>query len=664
MKFLAPLGLLGLLGIAVLILIYIIKPNFQQKLVSSTYVWKLSEKYRKKKLPISKLRNLLLILCQVLAIAACATILAQPNKVLKVETDNGEVILLLDSSASMLTENVDGTRFVRAVDQIRTEAEKVFDSNGTVTVIVADNEPDYLCQRVPASSKETLFTALDNLLLEENACSFGSSDINGALTLCEPILLENPKSQIKVYTDNRYSYIPDDIEVVNVFDKNEEWNAAILDAYTVMEENYYSFYVDLACYGRDMEVEVVVDIYGVNAVDKNDNNGKSLQFKTTVFCTDDTTMTAVFKRAGTSSGTDNDYEELLENHTFYWIDDQTQWVYNFQSIHVSIDVYDSYSADDSFDIYGGQKEVLKVQYVSTSKSGPFIESALQVLYRQYRDSGVWDFQFIEVKNNDYATSGYDFYIFESNMPEAMPTDGVVMLMNPSSAPTGSDFSLGSTVKLGREEYLTQEEPHDILNYVKADSITVFQYSKIKSYGADYKVLMSFDVDPMLLVKNTESEKVVIMPFEFRYSNLAARPELSILMYNIFEYFIPATVEGRSFEVNSEIELRSRVNSLTITDSYGEKQTLTEFPAKLYIDIPGTYILEQSNFADKNKITTEEIYVRTPKVESNIWLTENNLTSPYRVKSNDIFYKDLYVYVACALVALLFIEWLLQVREGV
>jgi len=50
MKILTPLGLLGLLGILVLILIYIIKPNYQQKYISSTYVWKLSLKYKKKKI--------------------------------------------------------------------------------------------------------------------------------------------------------------------------------------------------------------------------------------------------------------------------------------------------------------------------------------------------------------------------------------------------------------------------------------------------------------------------------------------------------------------------------------------------------------------------------------------------------------------------------------
>ena len=53
MKFLIPLGLLGLLGIIALIIIYIIKPNFQQKLISSTYMWRLSLKFKKKKIPLS-----------------------------------------------------------------------------------------------------------------------------------------------------------------------------------------------------------------------------------------------------------------------------------------------------------------------------------------------------------------------------------------------------------------------------------------------------------------------------------------------------------------------------------------------------------------------------------------------------------------------------------
>ena len=68
-ELLMPLGLLGLLGIAVLIIIYILKPNYQQKIVSSTYVWKLSLKYRKRRIPIQRFRNILTFICQMLILA-------------------------------------------------------------------------------------------------------------------------------------------------------------------------------------------------------------------------------------------------------------------------------------------------------------------------------------------------------------------------------------------------------------------------------------------------------------------------------------------------------------------------------------------------------------------------------------------------------------------
>ncbi|MBQ9084286.1 MAG: BatA domain-containing protein, partial [Clostridia bacterium] len=68
MSWLTPLGFLGFIGLIILLIIYLIKPNYQNKYISSTFVWKLSLKYRKKRIPLSKLRNILLIICQVLII--------------------------------------------------------------------------------------------------------------------------------------------------------------------------------------------------------------------------------------------------------------------------------------------------------------------------------------------------------------------------------------------------------------------------------------------------------------------------------------------------------------------------------------------------------------------------------------------------------------------
>ena len=49
MSFQYPLGLLGLIGIPILIIIYIIKSMYTEQTVSATYLWTLSEKFLKKK---------------------------------------------------------------------------------------------------------------------------------------------------------------------------------------------------------------------------------------------------------------------------------------------------------------------------------------------------------------------------------------------------------------------------------------------------------------------------------------------------------------------------------------------------------------------------------------------------------------------------------------
>ena len=71
MSLLIPLGLLGLIGVLGLIIIYIIRPNYQQKFIPSTYVWKLSLKYKKKTIPINHIKNIILFICQLLILAIC-----------------------------------------------------------------------------------------------------------------------------------------------------------------------------------------------------------------------------------------------------------------------------------------------------------------------------------------------------------------------------------------------------------------------------------------------------------------------------------------------------------------------------------------------------------------------------------------------------------------
>ena len=360
---LVPLGLLGLLGVLALIIIYIIRPNYQVKHVSSTFVWKLSLRYRRKRPPTSKLRNILIFLCQVLALTSIAGILAMPAIVHENEIIADDVIAIIDTSASMNTLNEGESRFQRAVDEVIQLSDSVFSQGGSMSVIMADDTPSFLGRRVStAAARLELSNALDELLYDDMGCAYGSCNIDATMELCEEVLSENPSTKIYFYTDTTYLYVPEGIEVVPITNQNE-WNAAILNATATLEDGYYVLTVEVATYGQDIELELNVQVTGANPIDMEDV-GTEIEFSDAVFCNRDTTKTFVFRQFTADMIIPDD-----ENLRYYDLG-LTQRFYSFSDITISINEMDSFREDNNFYIYGGRKEPIKIQYSSSMSTAP------------------------------------------------------------------------------------------------------------------------------------------------------------------------------------------------------------------------------------------------------------------------------------------------------
>lgn len=201
MNLLVPIGLLGLIGLLVLLIIYILKPNYQQKFVSSTYIWKLSLKYRKKKIPINKLRNLLILLCQVLICVAAALILSKPAVLAETDAGQNEKIIIVDASANMLAscESSNDTRFDRAVVKAREISDETLKDKGTVTVILAGQKASYVVRRAGAPELSDVVE-----LIEGMECSLCEGDVEGAMALAEETLRFNADSEIILLTGTAY----------------------------------------------------------------------------------------------------------------------------------------------------------------------------------------------------------------------------------------------------------------------------------------------------------------------------------------------------------------------------------------------------------------------------------------------------------------------------
>lgn len=374
MSILLPMGLLGLIGIAVLILIYILKPNYQQKLVSSTYIWELSLKYRKKKIPVSRLRNLIILICQLLIIAACAMILAQPV-IRAEEMESNERIAVIDASAGMLASDGAAFRFVRAVEQVKELAEETFSQSGIITVILADTEASFVTRRADATMRDEVLAQLDELARCENGvpvhCSYGVADIDAGMELAEQVLEENPSAAVKLYTGKEYI----DSGIVDVIDisSENEWNAAIVDASATLDENFYTFSVDVASYGIGANLRVNCEVYGVNGQDVTE------MLSLPARCDVGETVTVEFN---------SDSVDMM--------------IYMFDYVRVYIEAVDTAGAvltdsfvwDDTFYLYGGTPQKINIQYASP-KPNPFVSGILIGL----RDSlsSRWDIDLTEVR---------------------------------------------------------------------------------------------------------------------------------------------------------------------------------------------------------------------------------------------------------------------------
>ena len=651
MTLLIPLGLLGLLSIVALIIIYIIKPNYQQKVVSSTFIWKLSLKYRKKRLPVSKLRNILLIICQVLILVSCALILARPSMVFKSTVSRNEIIAIIDSSVSMRTEYDEETRYERAVEGVKELAGNVLADGGTVSVILAGSETSYLAEKVTQANSSVLMDELDALIadLDDLACSYGSSNMDEALALCENVLQENPTAKIYIYTDITYTIPTEGISVVNVAN-SDEWNAAILNAYTEFEDGYYSLVVDVACYGIDTTMDLRVDINGANALDSSEA-GVSISFIQPVTCSGDSTITVIFRNGDKQL---EDYETGSESVIFYDISSVDKF-FSYQSIHIYLDENDSFRLDNFYEIYGGQKEVLKIQYAS-DRPNRFMNGALTVMKQKY--AARWDIQITEVKKEP-ETEGFDLYIFEHVMPEVMPTDGVVFLMDLDSAPRGSNLIVAGDLDLSKISVsLSRETDHPLLNNISVDDITVSRFNRIGTNDTSYEVLMGCEGLPVAMVKNEGASKVLVLGFSVHYSNFVLLEHFPRMFINFFEYFYPATASDNSFEVGESITLNSLGSELKCLEN---EEVYTEFPAQQTFYVPGTYTFTQTTYFGKDMITS--IFVKIPSDESNINKVVDSLTSPYKNVKEIVSIDDLLLYFAIALFTLLFVEWLLQAKEN-
>ena len=179
MSFLYPLGLLGLIGVPVLIIIYIIKNKYTEQTVASTYLWTLSERFLKRKNPINKIAGIISLILQILAVVFLSFGVAHP--VFTLPGMANRYTIILDCSGSMRTEQSGSTRFDIAKDRITDLVTSTAEGSAYILICAGDATTVY----DETTDKDRVLSVLNDA-----SAGYASASLDTALTSAKTILDE------------------------------------------------------------------------------------------------------------------------------------------------------------------------------------------------------------------------------------------------------------------------------------------------------------------------------------------------------------------------------------------------------------------------------------------------------------------------------------------
>ncbi|MBQ9780981.1 MAG: BatA and WFA domain-containing protein [Clostridia bacterium] len=534
MSFLYPLGLLGLLGIPVLIIIYIIKSKYTEQTVSSTYLWILSEKFLKRRNPLNRLTGIISLILQILAVTAISLAIAHP--MITIPDSANDYFFILDGSGSMRMEyglDEEGntlTRFEEGKAQIAETIDKAVDGSIFSLVYAGDNTT-------------LVFDSIDNkedalFLLSELEPAFGAIPLTTAVGDAQAHFTENPSSLVYLVTD-RYYETNNNMTLLHVGGDVENYAVSGL-TYTYVDKlltvnGYVTSYMS--------DTTLTTELYV---------NGNA----------DPITMGVVV----VAQGKDTPFQ-------------LTARVDQFTDLRVHIAEEDAFAYDNSQEIFDIESEN-SYNTLIVSEAPFFIQSMLDALLNARMDV---------ITPEEYTGQrGYGLYVFDGFTPDAMPADGAVWLFNQTASLEDSGFSVQGELTFNKGELLelstsTASSLKTLVQDMSGDQVYV---SRLMKYGLyrNFYTIMSYQGNPAIFAgTNALGNREVVFAFDLRSSNLPLLYDFTVLMRNLVNYSFPEIMETSSYYCGDEITVNVPANceSIRVDAPSGDSSYISTESATAY-----------------------------------------------------------------------------------
>ncbi len=408
MTLFSPWALWFLSFMPLVVLMYILKQKFEERQISSIYLWQQVLKDIEVNTPWQKLKKNLLLFLQLLSILFLVFALSDPY----LNTGRGtfsNLVIVIDNTGSMNARYEGGTRLAKAKEL----AEEMINRSGAranITLLTVDRST-----RVEIGKTTDKGEAISKL--KDINPGNSSGNINDSISLVKAMVKQYEGSsayKAVFYTDSQVDTEDLNAEVVSLA---SELQNASLDYISYSVDNGKLTALVRASNRSDTPLEREISLYG---------NDKVLDIKDVEIPAGET-ITVYFE--GISADASYIWAELTEKDDLVE-DNQVYCVLNFTK----------------------PGKILLV-----SASNVFMERAL---------SNIEGLELYKTNPDADIEEGYDLYIFDSIMPSVLPGSGSILLVNPS--PGNGIIEVGAELQGG----IADIESHPITKYMDNADFTV------------------------------------------------------------------------------------------------------------------------------------------------------------------------------------------------
>ena len=516
MTFLYPLGLLGLIGIPVLILIYILQSKYTEQTVPSTYLWRLSEKFLKRRNPLSGLTGIISLILEILIIALISLAIARPTVILRGEARSYHFIL--DASSSMSAEEDGVTLFESAKREIEEVIDGSVDGSLYSLTLVSGNEITAFSE---VSDKDTAIKLLLDVRPDHTAL-----DRRDLVSAAQDVFDGDPSKSVYVLTDMYF----DGAENVNLltFGAKGRENYAISSLEYSHTGGKLTASADLTSYSGAAEMTVRLSVDGRETAAALTAGGEALASDTVPVKGGETVRIELTADVGT-----------------------------FENITVEIVNTDGYPIDNSVTAHNLEADKA-YSVLIVSETGFFLSAASDALLNS-------DVKLIDPDDYENEEGEYGLYIFEGYTPSELPS-GSVWLVNCDENIENSGFDVRAKVALPKADVIERSSSsatatRALLDGVTGKDIYITNYIKYSGMYRKFQTLFSYDGNPVIFAgTNGVGARQVVFGFDLGASDFALSVDFITLLENLMEYSFPDVLEEKSYTVGDTLTVNILPNA--------------------------------------------------------------------------------------------------------